>query len=161
MEITKSKICHSYEAHTYLRHIGFARWFQRIESLYGGNWANGPSVRDKCPFPISPWLRTQHINVWRMVGGNMPTLTCLWLTVRVRYNVETKSRTYMGPYRTCWMFSQYCWSHEHWATVQLMGAINALQPYNCTKRSPLTFPAVTCSTFHLWTWEKYANVRQH
>ena len=26
-----------YEAHTYLRHIGFARWFQRIESLFGGN----------------------------------------------------------------------------------------------------------------------------
>ena len=27
------------------------------------------------------------------VGGNMPTLTGLWLTVRVGYNVETKSRT--------------------------------------------------------------------
>ena len=48
-EIIKSKIRHSYEAHTYLRHIGFARWFQRIESLFGGNWASGPSVRDKCP----------------------------------------------------------------------------------------------------------------
>ena len=33
----KSKIRHSYEAQTYLRHIGFARWFQRIESLFGGN----------------------------------------------------------------------------------------------------------------------------
>ena len=33
----ESKIRHSYEAHTYLRHIGFARWFQRIESLFGGN----------------------------------------------------------------------------------------------------------------------------
>ena len=33
----KSKIRHSYEAHTYLRHMGFARWFQRIESLFGGN----------------------------------------------------------------------------------------------------------------------------
>ena len=32
-----SKIRHSYEAHTYLRHIEFARWFQRIESLFGGN----------------------------------------------------------------------------------------------------------------------------
>ena len=30
--------------------------------------------------------------------------------------------------------SQYCWSHERWATVPLMGAINALLPYNCTKR---------------------------
>ena len=26
-------------------------------------------------------------------GGNLPTLTGLWLTVRVGYNVETKSRT--------------------------------------------------------------------
>ena len=33
----KIKIRHSYEAHTYLRHIGFARWFQRRESLFGGN----------------------------------------------------------------------------------------------------------------------------
>ena len=36
-EIIKSKIRHSCEAHTYLRHIGFARWFNRIESLFGGN----------------------------------------------------------------------------------------------------------------------------
>ena len=33
----KSKIRHSYEANTYLRHIGFARWFERKESLFGGN----------------------------------------------------------------------------------------------------------------------------
>ena len=32
--------------------------------------------------PIFPWQRTQHINVWRMVGGNMPTLTRLWVIVR-------------------------------------------------------------------------------
>ena len=36
-EIIKSKIRHSYEVHTYLRHIGFASWFQRIESLFCGN----------------------------------------------------------------------------------------------------------------------------
>ena len=36
-EIIKSKIRHSVEEHTYLRNIGFARWFQRIESLFGGN----------------------------------------------------------------------------------------------------------------------------
>ena len=47
-EIIKSKILHSYEAHTYLRHIGFSRCFQRIESLFCGNLANSPSVRDKC-----------------------------------------------------------------------------------------------------------------
>ena len=53
LEIIKSKTRHSYEAHTYLRHIGFAKWFQSIESLFGGNWANGPSVRDKCPCQFS------------------------------------------------------------------------------------------------------------
>ena len=52
-EIIKSKIRHSYEAHTYLKHIGFTRWFQRIESLFGWNWANGPSVRDKCAYHFS------------------------------------------------------------------------------------------------------------
>ena len=45
------------------------------------------------PMPIFPWQRTQHINVWRIVGGNVPTLTCLWLNVHVGYNIETKSRT--------------------------------------------------------------------
>ena len=53
LEIIKSKIRHSYDAHTYLRHIGFAKWFQRIESLFGGNRANGASVRDKCPCQFS------------------------------------------------------------------------------------------------------------
>ena len=52
-EILKSKIRHSYAEHTYLRHIGFARCFQTIESLFGFNWANGPSVRDKCPCQFS------------------------------------------------------------------------------------------------------------
>ena len=87
-EIIKSKIRYSYEEHTYLRNIRFARWLQRIEIFFNGNWANGPSFRDKCPCQ-----RTQHINVRKMVRGNMPTLTCLWLTVRVGCNVETKSRT--------------------------------------------------------------------
>ena len=44
-EIIKSKIRHSYEAHSYLKNIRFATWFQWIESLFGGNWANGPSIR--------------------------------------------------------------------------------------------------------------------
>ena len=35
------------------------------------------------PMPIFQWQRMQHINVWRMVGGNLHTLTCLWLTVHV------------------------------------------------------------------------------
>ena len=52
-DIIKSKLRHSNEAHTYLKHIGFAMWFQRIESLFGGNWANVPSVRDKCTCKFS------------------------------------------------------------------------------------------------------------
>ena len=52
-EIIKCKMRHSYEAHTYLKHLGFARWFKIIESLFGTNWMNGPSVREKCPCPIS------------------------------------------------------------------------------------------------------------
>ena len=67
-EIIKSKIRHSYEAHTYLRHIGFARWFQRIESLFGGNWANGPSVRDKFPCQLSHG-RECSISMYRELWG--------------------------------------------------------------------------------------------
>ena len=52
-EIIKSNIRHSYEAHTYLSHIEFARWFQRIERLFGWNWRNGTSVRDKFPCQFS------------------------------------------------------------------------------------------------------------
>ena len=46
--------------------------------------------------PIFPWQRTQHIKVWRMVGGNIPTLTCLWLADHVGYNVETKVKDLDG-----------------------------------------------------------------
>ena len=42
---------------------------------------------------ILPRQRIQDFNVCRMVEGDMPILTGLWLTVRVGYNVETKSRT--------------------------------------------------------------------
>ena len=67
-EIIKSKRRHSHEAHTYLRHIGFARWFQSIESLFGGNWANGPYVRDKCPCQFSHgWERS--ISMYREWWG--------------------------------------------------------------------------------------------
>ena len=52
-EIIKCKTRHSYEAYTYVRHIGFLRLFQSIESLFGGNWANGTSVRDKFPCQFS------------------------------------------------------------------------------------------------------------
>ena len=160
-DIIKSKIRHSFEAHTYLRHIGFARWFQRIESLFGGNWANSPSVGDKCPCQYSHGRERSILMYGKQCGSNLPTLTGFWLTVLVGYNVETKSRTYTGPWRSCWMYSQYCSSHELWATVPSIGAINSLLTYNCSKRFPLTFPAVTRRTFPLWTWEKHGNVRLH
>ena len=57
--------------------------------------------------------------------------------------------------------SQYCTSHKRLETAPLMGSINALLSCNCTKRSPLTFPTVTCRTFLMRTWEKYGNVPLH
>ena len=53
------------------------------------------------------------------------------------------------------MFSQYCWSHERWATVPLMGAINALLPYNCTKRSPPSLFRLLHVVRFPWGREKY------
>ena len=47
--------------------------------------------------PIFPWQRTQHINVWRVVGGNMPTLcrhVCGSLCVS-----DTMLRQNQGPRR--------------------------------------------------------------
>ena len=48
---------------------------------------------EKMPVPIFPWLRTWHINVWRMGGRNMPTLIFLWFTVAFRHNIESNSST--------------------------------------------------------------------
>ena len=68
--------------------------------------------------PIFPWQRTQHTNVWRMVVGNIPTLTCLCLTVRVGYNVETKQ----GPRRV---------PREHdECFLSIVGHTNAEQRYH-------------------------------
>ena len=70
------------------------------------------------PMPIFPWQRMQHINVLRMVGGNIPTLTGLWLTVRVGYNVE-KSQ---GPRRV---------AREHAECfLSIVGHTNAEQRYH-------------------------------
>ena len=88
----KSKIRHSYEAHTYLRHMEFARWFQRIESLFGGieQTARPLETNAHANFPMAENAAYQCIENG---GGNIPKLTCLWLTVCVGYNVETKSRS--------------------------------------------------------------------
>ena len=134
-EIIKSTIRHSYEAHTYLRHIGFARWFQRIESLFGGNRANGPSVRNKCPCQFShgrECIISMYGEWWRETCPHWHDCGSLCVSDTIlRQNQGTRR----VPREHAEYFFQYCWSHERWATVPLMGAINALLPYNCTKSS--------------------------
>ena len=68
--------------------------------------------------PMFPWQITQHINVWRMVGGNMPTLTRLWLTVVS----GTMLRQSQGPRRV---------SREHAECfLSIVGHTNAEQHYH-------------------------------
>ena len=146
-EIIKSKIRHSYEAHTYLRHIGFLRWFQSIESLFGGNWANGSSVIDKFPCQFSHGGECS-ISMYGDCWGE----TCpYWHVCGSLFVSGTMLRQSQGPRRVprkhAEYFLRYCASHERWATVNLMEAINTLLTYNCMKRFPLTFPTVTCRTF--------------
>ena len=94
-EIIKSKTRHFYEAHTYLRHIGFARWFQSIESLFGGNWANGPSVRDKCPCQFSHG-RERSISMFREWCGETCPHRHVWGSLCVS---STMLRQSNGPRR--------------------------------------------------------------
>ena len=138
-EIIKSKIRHSYEAHTYLRHIGFARWFQRIESLFGGNWANSPSVRDKCPCQFSHGIERSISMYGEWWGETCPHWhVCGSLCVSGTMLRQSQgSRRVPREHSEC--FCQYCWSHKRWARVPLMGAINPILPYNCMKRSPPHF----------------------
>ena len=158
-EIIKSKIRHSYEAHTHLRHIGFARWFQRIESLFGGNWANGPSVRDKCTCQFSHGREFSISRYGECWGETCPHWhVCGSLCVSC-----TMLRQSQGPRRIPGEHAE-CF-------VSIFGHTNAEQRfhlwgqlthfYHTIVRSgpPLTLPAVTCRTFPLWTWEKYGNVR--
>ena len=161
-EIIKSKIRHSYEAHTYQRNIGFARWFQRIETLFGGNWANGPSVRDKCPCQFSHG-RERSISMY----GEWWGVKCPhWHVCGSLCMSGTMLRQGQGPRRVprehAQCFTQYCWSYERWATVPLMEAITALLPYNCTKRSTPHFYGSYMSYVSLVdvrkTWERTATL---
>ena len=93
LEIIKSKIHHSYEAHTYLRHIGFKRWFQRIESLFGEIEQTARPLETNAIANFTMAENAAYQCMENGGGGNFHTLTDLWLTVRVGYNVETKSRT--------------------------------------------------------------------
>ena len=138
-DIIKSIIRHSYEAHTHLRHIGFARWFKRIESLFGGNWANGAYVRDKCPCQFS------HGREWSIsMYGEWWAETCPhWHVCGSLCVSGTMLRQSQGPRRVprehAECFLNIVGHTNAEATVPLMGAINALLPYNCTKRSPPHF----------------------
>ena len=158
-EIIKSKIRHSYKANTYLRHIGFARWFQRLESLFGGNWANGTSVRDKCPCQLSHG-RERSISMYGEWWGE----TCAhWHVCGLLCASFTMLRQSQGPRRV---------PREHAECfLSIVGHTNDEQRYQgqlthfyhtiVRRGPPLTFPAVTCRTFPLWTWEKHGNVRLH
>ena len=135
-EIIKSKIHHYYEAHTYLRHIGFARWYQRTETLFGGNWANGMYVRDKCPHQFSHGRERSLLMYGEWWGKTCPhwhVCGSLWMSV-------TMLRQSQGPrlvpreHAECFLSIVGHTNAEK--TVPLIGAIIALLPYNCTKRSP-------------------------
>ena len=160
-EIIKSKIRHSYEANTYLRDIGFARWFQRIESLFGGNWANDPSVRDKCPCQFSHG-RECSISMYGEWWGETCPHWHVWGSLCVS---GTMLRQCQGPRR---VFREHAESF-----LSIVGHTNAEQRYHqwgqltyfyhtiVLRGSSLTSPAVTCRTFSLWKWEKHGNVRLH
>ena len=92
-EIIKSKRRHSYEAHTYLRNIGFAMWFQSIESLFGGSWANGQSVRDKCPCQLTNG-RERSISMYGEWWGEIYTH---WHVCGSLCVLGTMLRQYEGP----------------------------------------------------------------
>ena len=160
-EIIKSKIRHSYEAHIYLRHIGIARWFQRVESLFGWNWANGPSVRDKCPCQLSHG-RERSISMYGEWWGE----TCpQWHVCGSLCMSGTMLRQSQGPRRVskehaerflCILVHTNAEQRNHkW------GQLTHFYHTIVRRGPPLTFPAVTCRTFRLWTWGKYGNVRLH
>ena len=160
-EIIKSKIRHSYEAHTYMRNIGFARWFQRIESLFGGNWANGPSDRDKCPCQFSHG-RERSISMYGEWWGE----TCPHWQVCCSLCVSgTMLRQSQGPRRVprehaeCFLSIVRYKNAEQW--YHKWGQLTHFYHIIVQRDPKLTFPAVTCRTFPLWTSEKHGNVRLH
>ena len=160
-EIIISKIRHSYEAHTYLRHIRFARWLQRIESLFGGNWANGPSVRDNCPCQFSHG-RERSISMYGEWWGE----TCPHWHVYGSLCVSgTMLRQSQGLRRVPIEQAECFLSIDgHTNAEQLYHLWGQLTQFYHTivRRGPhLIFPAVPCRTFPLWTWEKHGNVRLH
>ena len=160
-EIIKSKLRHSYEAHSYLRHIGFARWFQRIESLFGENWANGPSVRDKCPCQFSHG-RECSIS---MYGESWEETCPHWHVCGSLCVSGTILRQSQGPRRVPREHAEYFLSIVDHTNVEQRylwwGQLTHFYHTIVRRGPPLTFPAVTSRMFPLWTWGKQWNLRLH
>ena len=159
-EIVKSKIRHSYAARNYLRCIGFARWFQRIENLFGGNWSNGLSVRDKCPCQFS---KTENAAYQYMEnGGRKPAHIDRFVAhCACRIQCWDKIKDLDGSLENMLNVFSVLFVTRKLSNSTINGPINTSLAYNCTKWSTLTFLAVTCCTLPLWTCEKHGNVRLH
>ena len=160
-EIIKSKIRHSYEEHTYLRYIWFAKWFQRIESLFGGNWAYGASYKDNCPCQFShgreccismygEWWR-ERCPHWHVCGSLCVSGTMLRQSQGARRVPREHAECFLSIVGHTNAEQRY----HQW------GQLTHFYNTNVRRGSPLTFPEVTCCTFPLWTWEKHGNVRLH
>ena len=138
-KIKKYKIRHSYEAKTYLRYIGFARWFQRIESLFGGNLANGTSVRDVCPCQFSHG-RERSISMygewwgeacphWHVCGSLCVSGTMLRQSQEPRRVPREHAECFLSIVDHTNAEQRY----HYW------GQLTHFLPYNCTKMSPPHF----------------------
>ena len=105
--------------------------------------------------PIFPWQRSQ------MVAGNMPTLTGLWLTLRVGYYLWQGlwPRQVTIEHAECILSIVHHTNAEqryHW-----WGQLTHFYHTIVRRGPPLSFPEVTCCTFSLWTCENHGNVRKH
>ena len=76
----------------YQVHTGFARSYQRIESLFVVivQIAHKLGTNAHANFPMAENLAYQCMENG---GRNMPTRIFLWITVAFRYNIETNSST--------------------------------------------------------------------
>ena len=80
---------------TYLRHTGYARSYQRMESCLVeiGQTAHKLETNTHANLSMADNLAYQCM---QNGGRNMPTLIFMWLTVAFRYNIETNSSTKIG-----------------------------------------------------------------
>ena len=134
-ETIKSKIRHSYEAYTYLRHIGFVRWFQRIESLLVEieQTARPLETNAHANFPMAENAVYQcmengggkHNHIDMFVAHCVCQVECLDKVKDLDGSLENMLNVFSVMLVTLTLTN---------GTIN--GAINALLLYNCTKRSP-------------------------